>query len=72
MCTLSRASAIISPMTASLPAEMEATDLMSFVPLTGFAFSLSLSIKKAQVLSMPRLILMGLAPLVTAYEATHV
>ena len=41
---------------------------MSSEPCTGFAFSLSLPTKNEQVLSMPRLMLMGLAPLVTAWR----
>ncbi len=40
--------------------------LMSSEPWTGFAFSFSLPTRKEQVLSMPRLMLIGLAPLVTA------
>ena len=41
---------------------------MSAEPCTGTAFSLSFSTRKEQVLSMPRLMLMGLAPLVTAWR----
>jgi len=40
--------------------------LISSEPWTGFAFSFSLPTRKPQVLSMPRLMLIGLAPLVTA------
>ena len=44
--------------------------LMSELPLTGCAFSLSFSTRKSHVLSMPFFTEMGLAPAVT-YCAAH-
>jgi hypothetical protein len=43
---------------------------MSWVPWTGFAFSLSFLIKNSQVLSMPFFTAIGLAPEVTACQIT--
>mmetsp|Transcript_13114 Transcript_13114/g.27682 ORF Transcript_13114/g.27682 Transcript_13114/m.27682 type:complete len:262 (-) Transcript_13114:18-803(-) len=61
--TLSRASAIMSPMASSFPAEMDATALMSSLPSMGLAFFLSSVIKNSHALSIPFFTLMGFAPL---------
>mmetsp|Transcript_33075 Transcript_33075/g.78438 ORF Transcript_33075/g.78438 Transcript_33075/m.78438 type:complete len:301 (+) Transcript_33075:166-1068(+) len=63
--TLSRASAMSWPTNSSLPAEIEATALIWSKPETGRAFSRSFSMRKLQVLSMPRLTNTGFAPEVT-------
>mmetsp|Transcript_46071 Transcript_46071/g.73775 ORF Transcript_46071/g.73775 Transcript_46071/m.73775 type:complete len:344 (-) Transcript_46071:256-1287(-) len=63
--TFSMASAIMAPISSLLPAEMDATALMSELPLMGLASSSSLSVRKRRVLSMPFLMEMGLAPAVT-------
>mmetsp|Transcript_9389 Transcript_9389/g.32669 ORF Transcript_9389/g.32669 Transcript_9389/m.32669 type:complete len:241 (+) Transcript_9389:922-1644(+) len=64
--TFSMASLIMSPTNSLLPAEMDATALMSFVPDTSRARPLSLPTRCAFVFSMPRLMAMGFAPEVTA------
>eukprot|EP00955_Chlamydomonas_euryale_P081350 363564-Chlamydomonas_euryale.AAC.19 len=64
--TLSSAAAIISPIASSLPAEMDATLLMSCRPLMGVTFVFSTSSTWRHVLSMPLLSDVGFAPAVTA------
>mmetsp|Transcript_25650 Transcript_25650/g.48618 ORF Transcript_25650/g.48618 Transcript_25650/m.48618 type:complete len:217 (-) Transcript_25650:132-782(-) len=63
--TFSIASAIMRPISSSFPAEMEATALMSSVPLTGWDSASSFSTNAAHALSMPRLSATGLRPAVT-------
>mmetsp|Transcript_10800 Transcript_10800/g.40036 ORF Transcript_10800/g.40036 Transcript_10800/m.40036 type:complete len:313 (+) Transcript_10800:808-1746(+) len=63
--TFSIASAIISPISSLFPAEIEATALISTLPLIGFASSSSFSVQNARVLVMPLLMEMGFAPAVT-------
>ena len=60
--TFSIASAIMSPISSLFPAEIEATALMSSLPLTSTANSFNFFVKKSDVLSIPFLMLTGLAP----------
>src|SRR5260221_261697 len=69
--TFSIASAIRSPISRSLFAEMEPTWAISFLPLVGTDIFLSSSMTISTALSMPRFSAIGLAPAVTFFRPSR-